>query len=99
MMRTTGEETPQGWPLLYLTQIERQTHRQRDQQVDAEADSRQARTKQPEARAQTLAFAGLHASRRPHRRNQVLERQEQKGHGHIEPIGEEGWGDESAKTA
>src|SRR5260370_35919672 len=98
-MNAACEETPHSWTLLHLAHVEGKPHRQRNQQVDAEANSSQQWAEQPETLAQALSFGGLDAARGPHGRDQVLQCQEKQGQRNVEPIGKESWRNQSAKTA
>jgi len=80
VVRTALKETPQSGTALNIRErIEGKTYGQRDEQVDAEANSGHAGTKQPEALAEAFAFRGLDATRCPERRDKILEYQEEQG--------------------
>ncbi len=98
-VRAVGEETQESRALLHAAEgVERHPGAEREQQVDAEADGSQARAKQPEAFAQPLAFArGLDAARRPDRRDQELQQQEEQGRGNEHPVRENSRRDERAQ--
>src|SRR6266566_3582648 len=98
-MSAAYEETPYSGTMLHLAHVEGKPHRQRNQQVDAEADGSQQWAEQPETLAQALSPGGLDAACGPYGRDQVLQCQEKKGQRNVKPIGKESWRNQSAKTA
>src|SRR5205085_11336442 len=72
---------------------------QADDNVDAQADSRNKRTEQPEALAETFAFRGCYAARRPEWSQQVLEHEKKQRSGNIHPAGKEGRSNQGTQAA
>lgn len=100
MIGTAGKEAPEGWTLLHTAEsIDRQPHRQGDQNIYTQADTSQERTQQQETLAQTLAFGRGDPSCRPVGSQQELEEQKDQGHSHEEPVGENFGTDQCAQPA
>lgn len=100
MTGTGGKETPQGRPSLHTVKREvGKPHSKRNEQVNAEANSRHARAEQPETLAETFAPGGLDTPRRPQRTCQELQHQEEQRGSNIYPTGEKCGSNQCAKTA